>query len=111
MATTAARLPARARRALSRRERINIRNGLLFTAPGIIGLLWFNVYPIAASLFYSFTHYDGLHALSWAGVSNYLDLARDSVFWQSLYNTAYYVVFSVPFNILMAFLMALLLNQ
>jgi multiple sugar transport system permease protein len=95
----------------SRREWINIRNGLLFTSPGIIGLLWFNLYPVLASLFYSFTHYDGLHRISWAGLGNYTDLVADSVFWQSLYNTAYYVVLSVPLNMLVAFMMALLLNQ
>ena len=72
--------------------------------PGIIGLLWFYAYPIAASLFYSFTNYDGLHTLSWAGLSNYVNLAQDSVFWQSLYNTAYFVVFSVPLNPRTAFL-------
>lgn len=96
---------------LSGRDRINLRNGLLFTLPGIIGLLWFFAYPIAASLFYSFTSYDGIHTLSWLGFDNYVNLAHDHLFWESLYNTAYYVVFSVPINILAAFLLALLLNQ
>src|SRR6185437_7776174 len=45
---------------LSRSGRRNLRNGLLFTAPGIIGLFWFYAYPVLASLFYSFTSYDGL---------------------------------------------------
>jgi multiple sugar transport system permease protein len=88
-----------------------LRNGLLFTAPGIIGLLWFFAYPILASLFYSFTSYDGIHTLSWIGLDNYVNLAHDSVFWESLYNTAYFVLFSVPINILTAFGLALLLNQ
>jgi multiple sugar transport system permease protein len=58
-------IPVRRKR-LSHRDRINLRNGLLFTAPGIIGLLWFFAYPILASLFYSFTSYDGIHTLvSW----------------------------------------------
>lgn len=101
----------RRRKRLSPRERTNLRNGLLFTAPGIIGLLWFFAYPILAALFYSFTSYDGLHTLSWVGFSNYVNLAHDHLFWESLYNTAYYVVFSVPLTILVAFLLALLLNQ
>lgn len=99
------------RRRLSHLERINLRNGLLFTAPGIIGLLWFFAYPILASLFYSFTSYDGIHTLSWIGFDNYVNLAQDHLFWESLYNTAYYVLFSVPTNILAAFGLALLLNQ
>lgn len=112
MATTIARSSMHLqRRRRSRREWLNLRNGLLFTAPGIIGLLWFFAYPIAASLFYSFTSYDGLHSLSWVGLGNYINLMKDSVFWTSLYNTAYFVVFSVPLNLLAAFLMALLLNQ
>ncbi len=96
---------------LSRSGRRNLRNGLLFTAPGIIGLLWFYAYPVLASLFYSFTSYDGLHTLSWVGWRNYSDLARDGLFWQSLFNTAYYVVLSVPLTILCAFGLALLLNR
>jgi len=98
------------RRGRGRRNWLNLRDGLLFTAPGIIGLLWFFAYPIAASFFYSFTSYDGLHSLSWVGLSNYTNLLKDGVFWTSLYNTAYFVLFSVPLNLLAAFLMALLLN-
>ncbi len=112
MATTLAQTHAQATRGrFSRREWLNLRNGLLFTAPGIIGLLWFFAYPIVASFFYSFTNYDGLHSMSWVGLGNYGNLLKDNVFWTSLYNTAYFVVFSVPLNLLAAFLMALLLNQ
>jgi len=70
------RLPLR-----GRRDWRNLRNGLLFTAPGIIGLLWFFAYPIVASFFYSFTNYDGLHSMSWVGLSNYGNLLKDNVFW------------------------------
>ncbi len=112
MATTVAESPARPlRRRRSRRQWLNLRNGLLFTAPGIIGMLWFFAYPIAASFFYSLTSYDGLHSISWVGLSNYVNLFKDDVFWTSLSNTAYFVVFSVPLNLLGAFLLALLLNQ
>ncbi len=112
MATTATRtgaLPLRGRR--GRRDWRNLRNGLLFTAPGIIGLLWFFAYPILASFYYSFTSYDGLHDISWVGLDNYANLLKDNVFWTSLYNTAYFVVLSVPLNLLAAFLLALMLNQ
>src|SRR5579884_686842 len=101
MATTVAESPARPlRRRRSRRQWLNLRNGLLFTAPGIIGLLWFFAYPIAASFFYSLTSYDGLHSISWVGLNNYVNLFKDDVFWTSLSNTAYFVVFSVPLNLL-----------
>lgn len=111
MATTVAQTSAQPLRRRSRANRRNLRNGLLFTAPGIIGLLWFFAYPIAASFFYSFTSYDGLHRMSWVGITNYTNLLSDNVFWTSLYNTAYFVLFSVPLNLLVAFIMALLLNQ
>lgn len=111
MATIAQARPRTSRQRISRRGWINIRNGLLFTAPGIIGFLWFSAYPILASLYYSFTNYDGLHSISWAGFGNYISLAQDPIFWQSLWNTAYFVVFSVPLNMIVAFALALLLNQ
>ncbi len=111
MASAIQTLPKAAGTKVSPRTWRNIRNGLLFTAPGIIGLLWFFAYPIGASFFYSLTIYDGLHSISWVGLGNYFNLFKDDVFWTSLYNTAYFVVFSVPLNLLAAFLLALLLNQ
>lgn len=95
----------------SRVERHNLRNGLLFCSPVIIGLVVFTLYPVLASLYYSFCNYPMLKPAVWVGMSNYKTLFHDPVFYKSLYNTAYYAVFATPIGIIVAFLLALLLNQ
>src|SRR5438045_8577663 len=95
-----------------RQERGDLISGLLFTAPIILGLLGFTAYPIAASVYYSFTDYSILRPGSWVGLDNYLGLFTDDRhMWISLYNTAYYVVFAVPLGILLAFALASLLHS
>ncbi|MCL4543850.1 MAG: sugar ABC transporter permease [Chloroflexi bacterium] len=90
----------------------DFRAGLLFGAPAIIGLLVFSVYPILSSLVDSFTAFDMIRPAKFIGLDNYVALfTQDPLFWSTLYNTAYYVVFSVPLGIIVAFGLAMLLNQ
>lgn len=91
-------------------EKRNLYWGLLFTSPGIIGLLWFTAYPVLASLYYSFTSATMVRAPRWIGGANYESLLTDPMWWKSLYNTGYYVVLSVPLAIVVALVLALLLN-
>lgn len=92
-------------------ERQNLRNGLLFCSPVIIGLATFTLYPVLASLYYSFCNYPMLKPPVWVGLANYHTLFHDPVFYKSLSNTAYYAVLATPLGIITAFFMALLLNQ
>jgi len=88
----------------------NLRNGLLFTSPAIAGLLFLMVYPILASLYYSFCNYSALKPPTWVGLANYRHMLKDALLLQSLSNTAVYAVFSVPIGVAVAFALALLLN-
>jgi multiple sugar transport system permease protein len=92
-------------------ERRNLRNGLLFCSPAILGLLAFTVYPVLCSLYYSFCNYPMLKPPVWVGTANYRTLFHDPLFFTSLSNTVYYAVFATPLGIIVAFLLALLLNQ
>lgn len=92
-------------------QRQNLRNGLLFCSPAIVGLLAFTLYPVVASLYYSFCNYPMLKPPTWVGLANYATLSTDPVFYTSLWNTAYYAVFATPLGIIVAFLLAMLLNQ
>jgi multiple sugar transport system permease protein len=84
--------------------------GILFAMPWIFGFLIFMLYPILASLFYSFTNYSVLREPKWIGASNYKELASDTVFHQTLTNTLYYVVGAVPLGSVVAIGLAMLLN-
>jgi multiple sugar transport system permease protein len=91
-------------------ERRNLRNGLLFISPWIVGLSAFLLYPILSSLFYSFCDYSVLEPPVFVGAANYAELADDKVFWISLGNTAYYAVVALPLGMIVAIGLALLLN-
>ena len=92
-------------------QRRNLRNGLLFCSPAIFGLLALTLYPVISSLYYSFCTYPMLKPPVWVGLANYKALFGDPIFYTSLSNTAYFAVFATPLGIIVAFLIALLLNQ
>ena len=85
--------------------------GYIFVAPWVIGFLVFTLGPVIASIGLSFSDYDFFAPPKFVGLSNYIELfTRDRLFILSLYNTVYYVLFSVPLGIIFAFMLALLLN-
>lgn len=91
-------------------ERANFKTGMLFVLPWTIGFLVFTLYPMAASLVYSFNIYHSRQPLEWVGWQNYTDLLKDDLFWTSLSNTIYIVCIGVPLTLLASFLCAVLLN-
>lgn len=102
--------PSNRRKGWSRRTRQNFFTGLLFLAPWFIGFLVFTLYPMAASLVYSFSEYHPLRPLEWVGLENYANLFQDELYWKSLQNTLYMVGIGVPLTLLASFLCAVLLN-
>jgi multiple sugar transport system permease protein len=95
---------------MTSREKRDLRCGLAFCAPWLIGLGAFTVYPIVASLFYSFCDYSVLQAPVWIGLENYRRMAGDAVFWQSLRNTLFYAALSLPLSMIVSLSLAMLLN-
>jgi multiple sugar transport system permease protein len=51
-----------------------------------------------------------LGGAEWLGINNYADMFRDSVFWQSLLNTAIFTVVTVPVGMALGLGIAVLLN-
>jgi multiple sugar transport system permease protein len=84
--------------------------GLLFVSPWLIGTLGLVLYPMALSLYYSFTNYDIVGPSQFVGLSNYQQLLNDPEFRQALGNTFYLVVVMVPLSLLASLGYALLLN-
>lgn len=96
---------------MTRKTRRDTLTALLFISPWLVGLAAFTLYPLTASLYYSFTDFDVLSEPVWIGVGNYADMAGDVVFWKSLYNTLFYAAFAIPLGLILSFLVAVLLNQ
>jgi len=96
---------------MTKTERTNLRRGLGFISPWLIGLAVFLLYPIGASFYYSFCEYSVLQPAQWIGLANYRDLATDEVFGKSLLNTFFYAGLSLPLGLVVALALALLLNS
>jgi len=92
------------------RDRANFKIGMLFLLPWTIGFLAFTLYPMVASLIYSFSIYHSRAPLEWNGIKNYTDLLTDDLFWKSLTNTIYMVAIGVPLTLFTSFVCAVLLN-
>ena len=96
---------------LTKGEWRNIRRGLIFTAPWILGLLLFVVYPIGASFYYSFTDFNVLLPAVPVGFTNYTDLLKDDLFCKSFRNTIVFTLLALPLSLALALFIAILLNE
>lgn len=86
--------------------------GWLFALPAIIGMVAFDVGPMAASVLISFTEWNGVTPPQWIGLANYEEIIfRDDLFLLSLRITTVFAFVSIPLNLVTGFLLALLLNQ
>jgi len=100
--------PASGRAGTNRRR--EARTALLFASPWFVGFGVFLLYPLCASLYYSFCDYSVLRPPVWTGAANFAGLARDEVFWISLANTGLYALMALPFGMAVAITLAILLN-
>jgi multiple sugar transport system permease protein len=96
---------------LSRKAKDNLA-GYLFISPWIIGFLGLTLGPLLFSLAASFTDYNITSKMNFIGLENYKRMfTMDDLFRTSLFNTLYYVIFSVPLTTAGAIFLATLLNQ
>jgi multiple sugar transport system permease protein len=107
----AGRVAARpARRSAARRRRSLVTLALL--APALLGLLIFFVYPLIASVYYSFTRFDLVSPPQWIGFRNYEYLfTQDPNVWLATLNTLWFVVIWVPVKTAFALIVAGLLAR
>lgn len=96
---------------MTRSTRRELRLGLLFISPWIVGFLAFVVYPMVNAGYLSFTRFSGFGEARWVGLRNYIRLFQDDLFLTSLWNTAYYVALAVPIGLVVALLLAMAMNQ
>lgn len=107
-ASALSRLPSKNLSATTREK----LDGYLFIMPWIMGFLIFTIGPMVASFYFSFTDYSLLEPSKWVGLDNYRKLfLTDPKFGISLSVTFRYSIASVPLGMILALLVALLLNQ
>jgi len=83
----------------------------LFLAPTIAVIALFRLAPMLSALVMSFYDWGLAGARRFLFLGNYGALLRDQRFWQSLLNTVYFVIGVVPIGLVLALLIAVLLNQ
>jgi len=82
----------------------------VFLTPAVLGLLLFSLGPMVASFLLSFTSYDLLSSPEWSGLENYAALAADPLFRKSLGVSLVYGLVSVPATLVLALVLAVMLN-
>lgn len=78
-----------------RRNRKNILKGLLFIAPNYVGFFIFTLIPMVTAIVISFTKWKMGH-MDFIGIQNYVSLFQDTSFYKSFFNTALFVLGTVP---------------
>jgi multiple sugar transport system permease protein len=95
---------------LRRSQRRRQLTAFAMLAPALLGLAIFFVYPLVASVIFSFTRYDLLSDPQWIGLRNYEYLfTQDPKVWIAAGNTLWFVIFLVPVRIVTSLLVAMLL--
>lgn len=87
--------------------------GYAFVAPALIVFLAFVAFPFFFSLILSLTEWNflsGWSGIRWKGIENFVKLAGDGNFRQAVLNTVIYTVATVPISILIALVLAYVLN-
>jgi multiple sugar transport system permease protein len=86
----------------------------LFITPTVALLLAINIFPLLWTVYMSFTNYKanmGWVKYRMVGVDNYVDLLTDPDIWTAMQTTAHFVFWSILFEVLIGFGLALLINR
>ena len=81
-----------------------------FLAPATTMIAIMSFYPMIQALILSFQSGKG-NNLSWAGIDNYVRMFKDKVFMQALFNNFFYLIIQVPIMLILALVLASLLNN
>jgi multiple sugar transport system permease protein len=99
-------------KASSRRERHrDNKAAYLFLAPWFLGVVLITAGPMVASLYLSFTKYNLLQAPEFIGLGNFERMLTDQRLHQALWVTFQYVIISVPLQLVMALVLAMVLDR
>lgn len=96
----------------SKRNRSEFLWGWAFILPTILGLIILNIIPLFQAAYESFFKTGAFGKGNvFVGFDNYIRLFSDSDVWQALFNTFKYALVEVPLSIVIAILLAVLLNR
>lgn len=97
------------KKSLSVNQKHNL-TGWMFLLPATILIFAMNFYPMLQTFILSFKTGIGNNQV-WGGLSNYARLLEDKVFWTALKNNFFYLLIQVPVMLVLALILATLLNK
>jgi len=84
----------------------------LFLLPFLVLYVGFTLWPLVATVYYSFFDWDGFHPLTdFVGLENYITIIRDPVFWLSFRNTLFLAVLNTVVKLPLSLLAATILTR
>lgn len=87
------------------------RYKICLLVPTLLVYMVFIILPIGMAIGYSFTKYSGIGKAQFNGITNYIRLFKDRLFWISFKNTMIMFVLAFVLLLTISFLIALLLNN
>lgn len=102
---------AAAHRRRRRAGRGEARAGVLFALPWMTALVIFTLVPLVLTFVIAQTKFQIVGWPKWIGLANYEAMLKDPSVWTSARNSALYAVLSVPIKLVLALVLALLLNR
>ena len=82
-----------------------------FILPSLAGVILFLLLPVVVVLLLSFVKWNFLQPPSWAGFSNFVTMTTDDHVFHALLVSAYYVLWNIPIQTVVALGLAILLNR
>lgn len=82
-------------------KNLNLNDGRLkdkffpyaMVAPSVILFTLFAVYPFILGIYISFFKWDGLSAMKYVGIKNYINVFSDGAYWEAIKHTFFYAFF------------------
>lgn len=87
------------------------RAGYLMSLPYVLYFLLFTSFPLFFSLILIFHKWNIVAPMQWIGLRNFARLFQDVLFFKSILNTLIFLIIHIPTQIIIALILAILLNQ
>ena len=85
--------------------------GYLFILPAMIGFVTFVLLPVFRGLFISLTDWTLLSPPNFVGLENYQKVFADESFINAMKNTAFYVLYNIPFQTVIGLFLAVAMDR
>ncbi|MDQ0900595.1 MULTISPECIES: carbohydrate ABC transporter permease [unclassified Paenibacillus] len=82
--------------------------GYAFIAVALVVFAMFTAYPVVSAFIISLQEYKPLGS-TYVGFDNYVSTVKDALFWQAMRNTVVYTLLTVPVNLLLSMVIAIMI--